>query len=213
MQASIKSLQESLEKFEIVLNVEILQREINFLEEMQRWNNRINLTAIIDPLEILEKHLLDSLILLKWCRQGQLLDVGSGAGLPGIPLAIACPELEVFSIEAVGKKCAFQKHLKRSLKLDNLQILNERIESHHSADGYAQIVARAFAPPDKMINYIRHLVRVGTRVFFMLGAAQINTDQLERFSEQEKFAFINSYEYILPLSGAKRKLFLLEKQS
>lgn len=213
MQASIKSLQESLEKFEIILNVEILQREIYFLEEMQRWNKRINLTAIIDPLEILEKHLLDSLILLKWCRQGQLLDVGSGAGLPGIPLAIACPELEVFSIEAVGKKCAFQKHLKRSLKLDNLQILNERIESHHSADGYAQIVARAFANPDKMINYIRHLARVGTQVFFMLGAAEINMDQLERFSEQEKFAFINSYEYILPLSGAKRKLFLLEKQS
>lgn len=212
MQANINFLHRSLADFDITLDVKIIQQEIFFLEEMQRWNKRINLTAIVDPLEMVEKHLVDSLILLKWCRPGRLLDIGSGAGLPGIPLAIARPEIEVVSIETVGKKCAFQKHIKRSLKLDNLHVLNERIENHRPGTGYAQIVARALAKPEEIVNYTRHLTEIGTRIYLMLGAADFNFEQLKRLLEPENLQHVDGCEYVLSFSGSKRKLVLLEKQ-
>lgn len=212
MQTRISLLRSFLAEFDISLDEKILQQEVYFIEEMQKWNKRINLTSIVDPCGMVEKHLVDSLILLKWCQSGQLLDVGSGAGIPGVPLAIARPEIEVVSVEAVGKKCAFQKHIKRSLKLANLQVINERVENHNSNAGYAQIVARAFAKAEEIVNYTRHLTKIGTRIYLMLGAVDLNIDQLKKFAEQENMGVVDSYDYVLPSSKAKRKLLTLEKQ-
>jgi 16S rRNA (guanine527-N7)-methyltransferase len=212
MQKSLGFLQGALEDFGICLDAKSLQREIYFIEEMRQWNKHINLTAMIDPLEMVEKHLIDSLMLLKCCHDGPLLDVGSGAGLPGLPLAIARSAINVVSIETVGKKCAFQKHIKRSLKLTNYQVYNERIENHRPGDGYPQIVARAFAKIEKIINYTKHLTLTGTRIYLMLGAADLNIDQLKKLSIQESLQVVDSYDYVLPVSRAKRKLLTLEKQ-
>jgi len=213
MPTRIALLKKALEDFEISLEDEILRQEIYFLDEMLRWNTRINLTAIVDPLAMLEKHLIDSLILLKWCHAGRLLDVGSGAGLPGVPLAIAARQLEVTSIETVGKKCSFQKHIKRSLHLTNFQIVNQRVETYLPQSHAVQVVARAFAKTDQIYNYIRHLIHTGTRLYFMLGAAELDKNLLDKLCAQEKLQLLKSDNYVLPFSKACRQLLVFEKQA
>lgn len=97
--------------------------------ELLRWNRRSNLTAITAYDEVLEKHLVDSLTLLPFARQARhLLDIGSGAGFPALPLKIACPGLIVVAVEAVGKKIDFQRHMVRTLGLQGFTAVHGRIE-------------------------------------------------------------------------------------
>ena len=213
MQTRVDLLRQALKDFDVSLEDEALGQEIYFLDEMLRWNTRINLTAIVDPLAMLEKHLIDSLVLLKWCHAGQLLDVGSGAGLPGVPLAIAARQLEVTSLETVGKKCAFQKHIKRSLHLTNLQVVNQRVESYLPQSPPTQIVARAFAKMEQFFAFTRHLIRTGTRLYFMLGAAELDKNLLNSLCIQENIQLLHRDTYVLPFSKARRQFLVFVKQA
>lgn len=213
MQARIETAQKALEGFELSFKDETLRQEIFYLDEMLRWNAHINLTSIVDPLEMLEKHLVDSLILLKWCQPGVLLDVGSGAGLPGVALAIATNQIYVTSVEAVGKKCAFQKHIKRRLGLKNLHLVNQRIETYQAEDKCLQIVARAFAGVEKTVNYTRHLLSFGGRLYLMLGAAELEENAFDRLILRENLRLVARHKYNLPFSGASRQVIVLEKST
>jgi 16S rRNA (guanine527-N7)-methyltransferase len=109
-----------------------VQQLLAYLELLARWNTSYNLTAVRDPLEMVSRHLLDSLSVLPWVRGEQLLDAGTGAGLPGIPLAIMQPELKVTLLDSTGKKIRFLRHVKRKLFLDNIQPVQARLESWQS---------------------------------------------------------------------------------
>src|SRR5947199_6301275 len=100
----------------------LLQQFLRYRQELLDWNTRMNLTAITDPEEILIKHFLDSLSLLKVYDRpgGRLLDIGAGAGFPGLPLKIACPNWEVVLLEATGKKVAFLRHMIEALRLEGV---------------------------------------------------------------------------------------------
>ena len=119
-----------------------------FVDELKRWNRRINLTAITSDQEIVVKHLLDSLTLTGVLpKTGRLLDIGSGGGFPAIPLAIVLPGLSVVSVDAVGKKITFQRHICRLLSLTNLDALHVRAEELTEKEqfGFDWIVSRAFS--------------------------------------------------------------------
>ncbi len=127
-------------------------RLLDYLAMMARWNKVYNLTAVRDPDEMLTLHLIDSLAVLpplrRWLdaqavRPARLLDVGSGAGLPGVVLAICCPELSVTCVDTVGKKAAFIQQVAATLKLPNLRGLHARVES--LPQGYDVVCSRAFA--------------------------------------------------------------------
>ena len=131
------------------LSDEVIQKEITFLDELLRWNQRINLTSIKNREEAIEKHLIDSLLLLPYLENaGNIIDLGSGGGLPGIPLAIASPSLQVISVDSVGKKVNFQRHIKRLLSLNNLHIVQSRAETLDQGaiepKSFDLVVARAF---------------------------------------------------------------------
>lgn len=115
-----------------------------YLAELQKWNAAYNLTAIRDPDEMVVKHLLDSLVLLPHV-EGRLLDVGAGAGLPGIPLAIANPGLDVTVLDSNGKKVRFMRHAVRTLGLANVTVAEARAEAFRAEQPFGCIVSRAFA--------------------------------------------------------------------
>lgn len=149
-------------------------RLLDYLELMDKWNQAYNLTAIRNPLEMVDKHLLDSLSLLPHVADGALLDVGAGAGLPGLVLAIVKPGLEVTTVDAVAKKVRFMEHAIRTLKLPNARALHTRIEE---LDGrYGQITSRAFASLEDFLNLTRHLLAPGGHWLAMKG--QIPHDEL-----------------------------------
>lgn len=146
---------------------------LDFIGLLKKWNRTYNLTAIRDEKEMLTHHLLDSLSLLPALGESALAgrrwaDVGSGAGLPGIPLALACPELKLTSIETVEKKAAFQRQAKIELGLDNLAVENRRVEDM-PAGGFDAVVSRAFAALSDFVHLAGHLLAPSGRLYAMKG--------------------------------------------
>lgn len=142
---------------------------IDYLGLMAKWNQTYNLTAIHEPERMLSHHLLDSLAILPQVGAGPLLDVGSGAGLPGIPLAIARPGLQVTLLDASQKKCGFMQQAAIELKLANIEVVHARVEQHRRLGGYPQIVSRAFSDLNEFVQITRHLLAPGGEWLAMKG--------------------------------------------
>jgi 16S rRNA (guanine527-N7)-methyltransferase len=128
-----------------------------YLDLLARWNRTYNLTAVRDPAEMVTRHIVDSLAVLPWVPGGRLLDAGTGAGLPGIPLAIARPELQVTLLDSAGKKIRFLNHVCRELRLANAGPLQARLETYVAVTPFDAIVSRAFASLAAFATAARHL--------------------------------------------------------
>ena len=120
---------EGAELMDISFSDEQLDQLLAYHGLIGKWNKVYNLSAIRDPIESIKKHFLDSLSIVNFIQPGMLLDVGSGAGLPGIVIAIMKPKTKVFTIDSVGKKCRFMQTVKTELSLENLTVVNNRVES------------------------------------------------------------------------------------
>ena len=142
-------LAEGLQAFDLELSEAQQRQLLGYLELLGKWNKVYNLTAVRDPAEMLTHHLLDSLSVITPLRRHtagrplRVLDVGSGGGLPGVVIAICCPELRVDCVDTVGKKAAFIQQAAGALGLPNLRGLHARVES--LTDAYDVITSRAFA--------------------------------------------------------------------
>ena len=159
-----------LQEFE-ALNLDESQEEalLSYLDLLQRWNKTYNLTAVRDPRRMITRHILDSLAIFEWVGKGRLLDAGTGAGLPGVPLAIAAPELEVTLLDSAGKKVRFLNHVKRELALQNITPVQDRLESYEPDITFDSLVSRAFSDLAAFADAARHLVRPATRLLAMKG--------------------------------------------
>jgi len=145
-------------------------------QELVDWNARFNLTAIRHPQEIRTKHFLDSLTCLQAMREmpvERLVDIGTGAGFPGIPLKIVYPKMQLTLVESVGKKAEFCRHLVRTLGLSGVEVVQERAEVLGQLPAYREkydwAVARAVAILPVLAEYLLPLVRVGGRMLAMKG--------------------------------------------
>ncbi len=118
---------------------------LRYLDLLQRWNRSYNLTAINDLRTMVTHHLLDSLAVSPWVPQGRLLDAGTGAGLPGVPLAIVRPELQVTLLDSAGKKIRFLNQVRRELGLENIEPVQARLEAWQPPQPFSAIISRAFA--------------------------------------------------------------------
>lgn len=145
-----------------------------YLDELVRWNAAYNLTAVRDPQQMVTRHLLDSLAVLPYVR-GRLLDVGAGAGLPGLVLALARPELEARLIDSNGKKARFMRHAVRQLGLRNVEVLEGRVEALPDSP-HDVIVSRAFAALGDFCRLTRHLLAPGGQWLAMKG--KLETQEL-----------------------------------
>ena len=140
-----------------------------YLALLTRWNATYNLTAIRDPDAMVTRHLLDSLALHPYVQPGALADLGTGPGLPGIPLAIAKPELQVTLVESNGKKARFLREAVRQLKLGNARVAETRAEALAEPGAYTQITARALDTLDGIVAVGGHLLAPHGRLLAMKG--------------------------------------------
>ncbi len=161
------SLAAGLAALEIDLPADQQDKLLAFRDLLLKWNKTYNLTALRDPEQAISHHLLDSLAILPHVGNGPLLDVGSGGGLPGIPLAIAKPELSVSMVDTVQKKATFLQQAAIQLGLKNITAHHARVEQ--MVGQYAQISSRAFAEIGLFISLTRHLLAPGGRWLAMKG--------------------------------------------
>jgi 16S rRNA (guanine527-N7)-methyltransferase len=141
-----------------------------YVELLSKWNRAYNLTAVRDPARMISRHLLDSLAIAQHLPGQRLLDVGTGAGLPGIPLAILFPEREFHLLDSNGKKTRFLFQVKTALGLDNITIHRQRVESFSPDALFDVILSRAFASLQDMASACRHLLARGGCFLAMKGS-------------------------------------------
>jgi 16S rRNA (guanine527-N7)-methyltransferase len=149
-----------------------VEKLVDHAREMLRWNRSIRLTAITEPADVAVKHILDSLLLLRFSPfPGRILDFGSGAGYPGIPLAVVLPGSRFLFLESSGKKCAFLSHTLRRLSLANAEVVQARLESNRRLPigTFEHIVTRATLPSEAAVTVLLPYVSKPGRVLLMKG--------------------------------------------
>lgn len=210
-------LNRSLALLGIALPETVCRDLLRLRDELLRWNARVNLTAITDPREALEKHLVDSLTVLDEIDPaGHLLDLGSGGGFPGLPLRLACPDLRILSVDAVAKKIAFQRHVVRLLGLDGFTPWHGRAErlpaDEDFAGGFDRVVSRALASLEQFARLALPSLAPGGRIVAMKGpegptelAAAMPT--LNRLG----LTCLGCRQLLLPESGAGRTIITLAR--
>ncbi len=144
-------------------------RLLAYLALLDKWNRVYNLTAVRDPERMVSHHLLDSLAAVPYFTGPAVLDVGSGGGLPGIPLAIARPDLQVTLIDSIAKKTAFLQQARAELGLGNLTVATGRVENFRPETGFDVITSRAFSDLGEFVKLTRHLLKPGGRWLAMKG--------------------------------------------
>lgn len=178
-----------------------------YLELLAKWNRAYNLTAVRDPVEMVARHLLDALAVLPFVHGMTLADLGSGAGLPGIPLAIARPDLAVTLIESNGKKARFLREAARALPLPNVVVREARVQE--AAGPFDVVTARAFASLADMLAWGGHLLAAGGRWLAMKG--RIDPDEIAALPEG--FRLIAVHPLAVPGIEAERHLVELARKS
>lgn len=186
-----------------------------YVGELKKWNNKVNLTAITKDKEIAIKHFVDSLSLSPYITGGdRLLDIGSGAGLPIIPLKIINPEIEMVSVDAVAKKIHFQRHIIRLLNLQNIEALHTRIEDLHKSHqhSFSVITSRAFTRLDRFISLAAPLLTENGILVAMKGDQADNeiaaSDEIICASG---FTVTATHRYTLPQNMGERVLTIIKR--
>ena len=153
----------------LTVTLEAQEKLLAYLNLLHKWNKVYNLTAVREPLEMVTLHLLDSLSVLPHVHSRNLLDVGSGGGLPGIVLAICKPELQVTTIDTVQKKAIFMRQVKGELGLDNLTAVHARVENFQPSEPIELVISRAFSEIALFIQLTKHLIAENGQWFAMKG--------------------------------------------
>ncbi|NOR40556.1 MAG: 16S rRNA (guanine(527)-N(7))-methyltransferase RsmG [Gammaproteobacteria bacterium] len=144
-----------------------------YITLLQRWNKAYNLVASIGEMEMINRHILDSLAARPFIRQGPCLDVGSGAGLPGLVLAVTMPTTEWVLLDSNGKKTRFCEQAVHELGLKNVEVVQQRVAHHEPGQCYATIISRAYAQAVDFVNATRHLLCDSGQILAMKGRIDV----------------------------------------
>jgi 16S rRNA (guanine527-N7)-methyltransferase len=142
---------------------------LRLVEELADWNARFNLTAIKEPAAVVDKHLLDSLAVLPHLKGLAIADIGTGAGFPGLPLAIADPDRRFTLVESTGKKANFVRHAARVLDLPNVEVVQARAEDYRASQAFDSVISRALGSLSDFVRVAGHLVGRDGRLLAMKG--------------------------------------------
>lgn len=200
-------LDHGLAQLGLELPTEARARLLAFAALLGKWNRVYNLTAIRSPEQAITHHLLDSLAVLPHLEGlRRIADIGSGGGLPGIPLAIARPDLEIVSIETVGKKASFQQQAKIELQLTNFTPLHARVEELQPDEAFDAVISRAFSDLATFVRLTRHLLAPGGCFVAMKGVYP--QEELDALGNDVRL--LRDVPLTVPGLEAERQLIFLE---
>jgi 16S rRNA (guanine527-N7)-methyltransferase len=199
------------EQLQVKLNDQQLNLLVSYIEQLVKWNKAYNLTAIRDPLEMIKLHILDSLAIVKPLAQynpQRLIDIGTGAGLPGMILAIVWPQKSIHLLDTNGKKTRFLTQFKHLHGLNNVTVLHQRCETYGPELGYDIVLSRAFASISDMLSGCAQLVTKTGLFIAMKGAYP----QAELDAMPLGFSLLNCVALQVPSVNAQRHLLAIQKQ-
>lgn len=195
-------LQQGCAALQLSVDTHQHERLLGYLALLSRWNQIYNLTAVRDEAQMVTRHLLDSLAIAPYLTGQRFIDVGTGAGLPGIPMALVFPQREFHLLDSNGKKTRFLFQVKTALGLDNMVVHQARVESFRVAEPFDMVLSRAFASLQDMVHGCRHLLAPGGRLLAMKGAHP--TRELEAVGRE--CPEIAVYPLVVPGLGEQRHL-------
>jgi 16S rRNA (guanine527-N7)-methyltransferase len=177
---------------------------LGFVNLIEKWNKSYNLTAVRDPLEMVSLHILDSLAILPYLKALRIADIGTGAGLPGIPLAIFSPDCHFTLVDSNSKKTRFVKQAVLELKLKNVEVIHSRVELLKPVELFSTVICRAFASMNDILQLTGHLLADDGVLLAMKGQQPVQ----ELIDLAEKYSVI---PLTVPGIAAERCLIRLEK--
>lgn len=204
-----KALARDLDRMGLALDPAAQAQLLAFLQLLAKWNKTYNLTAVRELDQMVPRHLLDSLAVLPHLHGHRVLDVGSGAGLPGIPLALARPDLGFVLLDTNAKKTRFMTQALHELGLKNVEVVNAAVEKYQPAAPFDTVIARAFAAIPDMLGSCRHLCAPGGAFLAMKGVFP----QEEIAAVGDGFSVIRVVPLAVPGLDAARHLVIIEPQA
>ena len=174
---------------------------IHYVEMLNKWNKAYNLTAVRDPSEMLVKHIMDSLVVSPYLVGNTFIDVGTGPGLPGIPLAIINPDKQFDLVDSLGKRIRFLKQVQFELKLKNIQPIQSRIEEYNEKK-FDGVISRAFASLQDMLTWCKHLPNQQGSFYALKGS---DLDEIPA-----GFTLKQNIKLTIPELNAERRLMIIQ---
>lgn len=212
---SAMSLEQRLARGVAELSADVTQADqqklLKYLALMQKWNKAYNLTAIRDPHDMVIKHVLDSLSIVPWIKGPNLLDIGTGGGLPGIPLAIIFPAIHITLLDSNGKKTRFLQQVKTELGLANVTVVHARAEQFIPEQPFAQIVSRAFSALDLFVDLALPKLSEQGQMLAMKG--QMPDEEIAALQQKVEGMQLDVIPLAVPMLAEARHLILIQPQS
>lgn len=205
-QKQVNILEQGIKTLKLDVSVDQKQQLLAYLDLLVKWNKAYNLTAVRDINEMVSRHLLDSLSIVPYIDGSTWLDVGSGGGMPGIPMAIMFPHANFTLLDSNGKKTRFLTQVVISLKLSNVVVVNSRAESFHVEQPFTGIISRAFSSLEDFINLTKHLSDLKTKWFAMKGLYP----EEELQSLPDTFKVEANYQLMVPNCDGQRHLLIIK---
>ena len=203
-------LEAGLAALDLALEKSVQARLLAYLDLLARWNRSYNLTAVRKPRQMLVRHLFDSLVIRPYLAGERILDVGTGAGLPGIPLALACPGRSFTLLDSNGKKTRFVTQAVAELGLANVTVVQSRVEAYAVEAGFDTIVSRAYATLAEFAGGVAHLLAPGGQLLAMKGVYPVT--ELAQLAElATPFRLARNVELQVPGLEAERNLLILRR--
>lgn len=201
----LNKLSRLLDKAGISLSDHQKNQLVAYVDMLHKWNKAYNLTSVRDPNEMLVRHILDSVVVAPYLEGTRFIDVGTGPGLPGIPLSIVRPEAQFTLLDSLGKRVRFLRQVQHELKLDNVQPVQSRVEDFPAEPPFDGVISRAFASLTDMVQWCHHLPGEKGRFYALKG--QLPDDEISHLPVE--FSVESVIKLRIPELEGERHLVLL----